>query len=99
MSVRRCDYCAVVYVQWLLCRDGRRRVFQSTPVDVADLAAGQIGWVPGRARIQGRERVALAPIAQVSSGKADAARRVLLVHDCPEFRRLHGQVFGSRMER
>ncbi len=94
MSVRRCEYCETVYVQWLRCRDGRRRLFEATPVDV-DQVGGRFGWVPGRATINGRTQVVLAPITQVSTGKADAARRVMVLHDCEAFRELHEKVFTS----
>ncbi len=69
---------------WLWCRDGRRRLFEHTPVDVADVPAGVVGWVPGRVTAGGRDRVVMARVDAVSAGKAAAARRVMLVHDCPQ---------------
>jgi hypothetical protein len=95
VGVRRCEFCSAVYVQWLQCRDGRRRLFNADPVEVGQLPDDAVGWVPGRVKVRGRERVALAPISQVSSGKADAARRVMVVHDCPEFTRLYQAAMGE----
>jgi hypothetical protein len=84
-----------VYVQWLRCRDGRRRLFDADPVDTDHLPAGQAGWVPGRSAVRGRQQVVMAPITQVSSGKAEAARRVAVLHDCPNFRALYVQAMGE----
>lgn len=101
MGVRRCEFCTTtpaVYVQWLSCRDGRRRLFEADPVDVDQVPAGQRGWVPGRITVRGRDRVAMAPIDQVSAGKAAAARRVVVEHHCPRFRELYEQALGTHPE-
>lgn len=95
MSVRRCDYCHTTYVQWLTCRDGRRRLFEATPVPVDQLPDRSDGWVPGRTTLKGRERVALARLDHVSRGKADAAVRAMVLHRCPEYQRLHNAVFDD----
>ncbi len=95
MSAFRCTFCSKVFVQWLWCRDGRRRLFNLDPVEVGHLTDGQVGWVPGRATVKGRLRVVLAPIGHVSRGKAEAARRVAVLHRCPDFLALYGEVFGT----
>jgi hypothetical protein len=97
VGVRRCEFCTTpaVYVQWLSCRDGRRRLFEATPVDVDQVPPGKRGWVPGRATVRGRNRVVMAPIDQVSYGKAEAARRVMVEHRCPRLRELYDQALGT----
>ena len=89
MGVRRCEFCDRVYVQWLRCRDGTRRLFEATPVEVADVPDGSTGWVPGRVTVNGYPRVVMSPLGHVGRAKAAAARRVVLQHRCPKFQELY----------
>lgn len=99
MTVFRCSYCRSrgerVYVQWLLCRDGKRRLFLADLTEVGQLQPDQVGWVAGRTVVNGRERVAMAPITQVSRGKAEAANRVAVLHWCTAYQELRAAAFGD----
>ncbi len=81
-------------MQWLSCRDGSRRVFEITPVDLDQLGS-RSGWVPGRATVNGRTKVVMAPLGQVSRSKADAARRAVVEHRCDAYQRLYQAAMGA----
>jgi hypothetical protein len=78
--MRRCDFCSRPVIR-LRARYRGFLMFDFHPVE--ELPDGAEGWVPGRHTVQGREVVDLAPVTQVSSAKAAAARRYMVVHACP----------------
>lgn len=88
----RCKFCNE-YVQWLTCKDGKRRMFSGDPIPV-EQDTGADGWVTGRHVIRGRERVVMTRINHVSAGKRAAVRRVVVLHACPEYRRLVEAAYG-----
>lgn len=65
---------------WLAARHRGRLLFDFDPVEV--LPDGVDGWVPGRREVRGRTVCELAPVSQVSAGKAEAARRFMVLHRC-----------------
>jgi hypothetical protein len=75
----RCAFCNRPVIR-LYARFRGRLLFDFDPVEV--LPPGVEGWVPGRRVHRGREVCDMAPVSQVSAGKAAAARRFMVVHRC-----------------
>lgn len=77
--MRRCDFCRRPVIR-LKAKFRGFLLFDFDPVEV--LPDGVEGWVPGRRVERGREVVDLAPVSQVSSVKAAAANRFMVLHAC-----------------
>lgn len=75
----RCGFCNRPTIR-LYARWRGMMWFDFDPVDT--LPDGVEGWVPGRHEVRGRMVCDMAPVSQVSSGKAEAARRFMVLHRC-----------------
>lgn len=79
-----------------MTRFGRRLPF-TAPIPIAEDADSH-GWIPGEWKVRGRERTALAPITHYGKTRQQGARRVVLVHNCPQYKALIDEVISHGSE-
>ncbi len=85
MSIKRCDFCEVALVEWMVTWKGGRLPFEFDLVDPANLPDGIEGWIPGRWKVSRRNLIAMAPAEQYPVTIRAAAQRVAVVHQCRQF--------------
>lgn len=81
MSVFRCQHCRS-YVQWMSTKfNGKRLLFDCTPVPIETDYAGE-GWIPGGWVVGSTKRTVMAPIDHYGRDKRARVRHVVLKHSC-----------------
>ncbi|MET0698955.1 MAG: hypothetical protein ABWY93_04765 [Mycobacterium sp.] len=85
MTVYRCQWCDR-HVQWLHTKFGKRMLFDALTVPAPEAPVEQ-AWMPGTWPIGTRKRTVMAPITHYSRTKREAVRHVLLLHECPPYRK------------
>jgi hypothetical protein len=91
MSVVLCRFCRKVYVEWAWTRYGKRLPFAYDLVDIDELARPEDGWVPGSWTVGRQVRLAMAPLTHYGQERQRTARRVAVLHDCPQYREARAQ--------
>ena len=77
-----CRFCKR-QIRFLLCRDGRRRTFESEPRDLGENR--RTGFVLVRYRRPAGMQVLATPVSDVADRKLIPTVRVFELHFCPEY--------------
>jgi hypothetical protein len=82
-SSKLCFYCKTP-INWMYTRFGGRLPFNMELLP-RELDHADNGWLPGLARVGGRERMTMAPITFYGRDKVARVTHVAIVHRCAQY--------------
>lgn len=82
-SHRPCAYCNLP-IHWMFTRYGTRLPFDAELLP-RHLDPDNSGWLPGTWKIQGRDRMAMAPMHHYGRRKMARVSHVAVLHRCPNY--------------
>ncbi len=86
MAVVQCKFCHECLVEWMSTKFGKRMPFEFDLVAQDSLPEGTIGWIPGRWQVgKTVNALVMAPVHHYSDNIRKAARKVAVVHRCPQY--------------